>query len=158
VARLSVGQEDLSNKSKAPIFHACKLFFSSRIHPGRCTNRIEERPRRPAQRQEWLQLNATPHDTRLTTPTLDTRQRRLALHCHPPRIVSDKAQNPRTASRPKMEIPEADPDSRSQRINVLQTHKRLEESASRQQDPTRPERHRRRSFTTVYIAPRRLML
>jgi hypothetical protein len=33
-----------------------------------------------------------------------------------------------------MEIPEADPDSKSQRINALQTHKRLEESASVQQD------------------------
>jgi hypothetical protein len=55
-----------------------------------------------------------------------------------------------------MEILEADPDSRSQQINALQTLKRLEESASKQQDPASPERHRRRSFTTVYIAPRRL--
>jgi hypothetical protein len=49
-------------------------------------------------------------------------------------------------------------NSRSQRINVLQTHKCLEESASRQQDPTSPEMHRQRIFTTVYIAPRRLTL
>jgi hypothetical protein len=34
-----------------------------------------------------------------------------------------------------MEIPEADPDSKSQWINTLQTDKRLEESASAQQDP-----------------------
>jgi hypothetical protein len=71
-------------------------------------------------------------------------------------MARGEAQSPRTASCLKMEILEADPDSRSQRINALQALKRLEESASRQQDPASPERHRRRSFTTVYIAPRRL--
>jgi hypothetical protein len=54
---------------------ACTLknmTLSARIHPGRCINHIEGRPRRPIQRQEWLQLNTTPDDTRLTTPTHGT--------------------------------------------------------------------------------------
>jgi hypothetical protein len=41
-------------------------------------------------------------------------------------MARGEAQSLRIASRPKKEITEADPDSRSQRINVLQTHKRLE--------------------------------
>jgi hypothetical protein len=53
-----------------------------------------------------------------------------------------------------MEILEANPDFRSQRINILHTHKRLEESASRQQDPSCSEEGMEKEASTmVYIAP-----
>jgi hypothetical protein len=80
------------------------LCFWARIHPGRCINHIEGRLRWPIQRQEWLQLNTTPGDTRLTTPTHGTQLWRPALYRHPPRMARGEAQSLRTASRPKMEI------------------------------------------------------
>jgi hypothetical protein len=45
-------------------------FFFSRIHPSRCINHIEERPKWPKTTPRLATTHATPHDTRLTTPTI----------------------------------------------------------------------------------------